>query len=247
MQIHRVLCFLVGAVIFSILVLSQPALAGMIADRQDRQVLTEEGASDGGIIDRSPQVVIIAPDFSPFDRTAAATASAGSVSSSGRSHQRSRIDSLSMAAAGELAIGAGAGEIRADTGANAGTYNVFQVFFTVDSPHAFSLTTSYYGSLIGDGIGRVDGWVYFASVGGSSLLDRRLESDTGDSVTITGTLMPDRYQLLAEFSLGGVLAPRQGGASFSGTAGYDVLLVVPEPSGLLLAGIGSLWIMRRRR
>jgi len=222
-------------------------LAGMIADRQDRKVQTEEGASDGGIIDRPPQVVIIAPDFSPFDRTAAATASAGSASSSGSSHQRSRIDPLSITAAGDLAVGAGAGEVRFDTAANAGTYNLFEVFFTVDSPHAFSLTTSYSGSLSGDGIGRADGWVYFTSVGGSALLDRRLESDTGDSVTITGTLMPDRYQLLAEFSLGGVLAPRQGGASFSGAAGYDVLLVVPEPSGLLLAGIGSLWIMRRRR
>jgi hypothetical protein len=230
------------------LLAASPALrASLVADFQDRLVQAQAGASDFGILVSAPQDTRIAPDFGPFDQLAQASAATGTATASASSGQTSSIAPTRIDAMGNLIALGSATSLAGNPGANGQADNRFNVFFILDTPQPFSITTSLDGAISGEFLGAVFGRIRLILEVDpfTTILDRQLPTDTGTVVT-SGVLDAGRYQLLAEFSVGGVLVPdAQDGASFTGNANYEVHLAVPEPSGLTALGTAALLLRRR--
>jgi hypothetical protein len=234
------------AVILLVVSHSPFLLAAVVPTLQNRQVEAETGASDFGQFVNGPQDVVIAPDFGPFNAAAVSSAAIGGSSAMATSQQSSSITPVWISAQGSLTGSASASSLNA--GGSAGMYNLFQVFFDVNSPQPYSLFTSLDGDLSGEVLGLVTGRIrlQMETPPFDVVLNRLLPPDMGPD-TIMGTLVPGRYSLLAEFNAGGVLTPdADDGASFSATADYVVNLTVPEPSGCLLTFAAILLLLTAR-
>ncbi len=232
------------------LLLSAAALhAGLLYQSQDRLVQAQAGASDIDSSVTSPQDNRSSPDFGPFDATASGQASVTSASASASSHQLSTLGAWAINASGELSFACAGGLASRRPGASANTYGRFLTYFTVDASLPYELITSLDGSVSGQGSGTSAGQILLTleTAPYGTVLNRQLPTDVGTN-TLSGTLEPGEYRLLAEFSLGGTMIPgNQDGAALSGTSNYSVTLTVPEPSGLVVLGLAGLTLAGRRR
>jgi hypothetical protein len=225
--------------------LAVPAGAAHVLIAQDRGVYAEVAASEDGEYD-SEATPDEASNFSDFVSTAQASGSTTDAVAGATSTLDSTINGETIVATGSANGSAGTSAV--DARGRAPSDGFFELIFEAATTEDYTLTTSVEAdSVLGDG---------FASVQLVHLdTEAQLvsyEAGVGDSfgnVDVIGLVAGDQYRLTA-YSI--AVADIEAPALESGDASFGVMLMVPEPSLLMLQGAGALAItaiagLRRRR
>lgn len=221
-----------------------PSGAAHILISQDRGVYAEAAASEDGEYD-SQVTPDEAGDFSDFVSTAQASGSTTDAVAGATSTLDSTVDGNTVIAMGSAS--GSASTSAADARGRAPSDSFFELIFEAATTEDYTLTTSVEAdSVLGDGFASVE--LVNLDTQAQLVSYEAGVGDSFDNIDVIGLVAGDQYRLTA-YSI--ALADVETPTLQSGDAAFGLVLLVPEPTSLMLQGSGALALAafgkRRRR
>jgi hypothetical protein len=220
----------------------------MIIEGSTRDIQADTRAFDDPLSDDPDLVRVLFFGTGSFDDSVSSSAEAGVASANASARQTSDIQSWLLTANGSLNEVQVGGAADASSNAASLAKSFYQFTFSLTAPQPYTLSGSLSGSLTPpQGLGSFLGNILLERTwDGFDGLSLSLPTDSGPFLQ-TGTLDATTYQLTVEFVLDAA-APWEASTGYSGSANYDVTLVVAEPAHVgLAAGLAVLgWAATRR-